>query len=112
MSDEWGEHNIYREAPEAGGEMRVHVMKEMCATCIFNPHTRPVEGSRVAGMVRETKDVPGSSVVCHHTLMPTEDGRVINATCRGWYDRLSQDDPVFRMARAMDMIIEQAEVSC
>ena len=38
-------HNIFRDG-------KVHVLSEECKTCIFNPHTRPVSGARVAGMVR------------------------------------------------------------
>ena len=102
MSEEWGTHNVFRDD-------KVHVMAAMCGTCIFNPHTRPMEGSRVAEMVRETRSEEGSSVVCHHTLGQTDDGRQINAVCRGWYDRLSDGDVVFRLAKAMGRITLQTE---
>lgn len=59
-------HNIYRK--DADGVERVHVLSEMCATCIFNAKTRPVSGNRVAGMVRDTMDTDGATVVCHITL--------------------------------------------
>ncbi len=91
-----GKHNIYRD-----GE--VHVLREECATCIFKPRERPVDGARVAGMVRDTMDEPGATVVCHSTLY--DDG-VDNAICRGWYDRLGDRDPVLRMARGMGIIVE------
>jgi hypothetical protein len=90
-------HNIYRDG-------KVHVLSAECATCIFKPAARPVEGARVAGMVRDTMDEPGATVVCHSTLY--KDG-VHNAICRGWYDRLGDRDPVLGMARAMSMIQEQ-----
>jgi hypothetical protein len=88
------EHNIFRDG-------KVHVLSEKCATCIFNPHTRPVSGARVAEMVRETLDEDGATVVCHSTLYGDE-----NAICRGWYDRLGDRDPIIGLAQAMDVIEE------
>lgn len=90
------EHNIYRDG-------KVHLLSEMCATCIFNPHTRPVEGRRVAEMVRETKDEDGSTVVCHSTLITKEQEHAI---CRGWWDRLGSTDTILRLAAAMEIIEE------
>lgn len=90
------EHNVYRD-----GE--VHVLSEECATCIFRPATRPVDGARVAGMVRETMDEPGATVVCHSTLYRDD---VEHAICRGWYDRLGDRDPILRMAAAMGVLVE------
>lgn len=89
-------HNTYRDG-------RVHVLSEKCATCIFRPHERPVSGARVAGMVRDTKDEPGATIVCHHTLMhePQE-----NAICRGWWDRFADADPILRLARGMGVVKE------
>lgn len=91
------EHNVYRDG-------KVHVLSEECATCIFRPHERPVDGARVAGMVRDTKDEPGSTVVCHKTLYRDIDEHAI---CRGWFDRLADRDPILRMAAAMGVIVEQ-----
>lgn len=91
--DEQPKHNIYRDG-------KIYVLSEKCSTCIFRPHERPVSGARVAELVRDTKDVEGATVVCHHTL----DGD--NAICRGWYDRLADRDPVLQMAKAMDVIEE------
>lgn len=90
-------HNVYRDG-------RVHILSEECATCIFKPHTRPVEGERVAGMVRDTMDKDGASVVCHSTLYRKS---VKHAICRGWFDRLADRDPTFRLAKAMGIIEEQ-----
>jgi hypothetical protein len=88
--------NTYRDG-------KVHVLSEQCATCIFNPHTRPVEGARVAGMVRDTIAQEGATVVCHHTLYGAKQE---NAICRGWYDRLADRDNVLRLAKAMGAIEE------
>lgn len=91
-------HNIYRDG-------KIHVMSEECKTCIFKPHTRPVDGARVAGMVRATKDNPGSTVVCHSTLY--RGGKRQHAVCRGWYDRLGDRDPIIALAKARKVIEEQ-----
>ena len=94
MSDE--QHNVYRDG-------KVHVLRDECATCIFRPRERPVDGARVAQMVRDTKDEPGATVVCHSTLYRDD---VQHAICRGWYDRLGDRDEVLRLARAMGVIAE------
>lgn len=88
-------HNVYRDG-------RVHVMSEECATCIFRPATRLVDGARVAEMVRETMDTEGASVVCHSTLYRS--GPDEHAVCRGWFDRLADRDVTFRLAKAMGVI--------
>jgi hypothetical protein len=87
------EHNVYRDG-------RVHVLAEECRTCIFRPHQRFVPGARVAELVAATKDTEAASVVCHSTLVEDVD----NAVCRGWFDRLADRDPVFSLAKAMDVI--------
>lgn len=91
------EFNVYRDG-------KVHLLSEECATCIFRPHERPVSGARVAGMVRDTKDEPGATVVCHKTLYRDVDEHAI---CRGWFDRLGHLDTILRLAVAMDAVVEQ-----
>lgn len=116
-------HNIFRDG-------KVHVASKECATCIFKPHTRPVDGARVAGMVRDTKDEDGSSVVCHTTLYKGDEPEFCDgckdmgdrlhpeecvcpchqrqhAVCRGWFDRLADRDNIFQLAIAMGVIEEQ-----
>ena len=95
-------HNVYREG-------RVHVLAEKCATCIFRPHERPVDGARVAGMVRDTKDNPGATVVCHHTICG--EGEPANAICRGWWERFADGDPILRLAQASGIVTEQEGTS-
>lgn len=92
-------HNVFRDG-------KVHVLSEECATCIFRPATRPVEGKRVAGMVRDTMDEPGATVVCHTTLYGDLDKEPEHAICRGWYDRLSDRDPIIQLAKSMDIVEE------
>lgn len=87
-------HDIYRDG-------RVHVLAEACETCIFKPHTRPVDGARVAEMVRATRNEHGATVPCHHTLYGMAEH---NAICRGWWDRFAKDDHILRTAMRWDMI--------
>jgi hypothetical protein len=96
------QHNVYRDG-------KIHVLSEKCATCIFRPNERPVDGARVAEMVRDTMDEPGATVVCHKTLYDL-DGKTDqeHAICRGWYDRLGDRDPILRLAQVMGVIQEQA----
>ena len=91
--------NIYRDG-------KIHLLSEECATCIFKPATRPVNGARVAGMVKDTMHTEGATVVCHSTLYPPEGVPEENAICRGWYDRLAERDPILRLAAAMHVIAE------
>lgn len=51
-----GEHNIFRDG-------KIHILSEKCKTCIFTPATRPVRGTRVAGVVRDTMATAGATVV-------------------------------------------------
>lgn len=92
-----GEHNIFRDG-------KVHVLSKECATCIFKPHSRPVDGARVGGMVRDTMDTDGATVVCHSTLYRS--GKQENAICRGWYDRLGDRDSILQVADRLGIIQE------
>lgn len=94
--------NIWRDG-------KVHVLSDLCATCIFRPATRPVPGARVAEMVRDTKDEQGATVVCHTTIYKEDGYR--QAICRGWYDRLGDKDEYIVLARALGVIEFQDEVS-
>ena len=89
-----GQHDIYRDG-------KVHVLADKCATCIFRPHERPVDGARVAEMVRATKDEHGATVVCHATLYG---GAEHHAICKGWYDRMAHRDHILRLALIADVI--------
>jgi hypothetical protein len=80
---------------------KVHVLSEKCASCIFTTD-RPVEGARVAQMVRDTKDEPGATVPCHSTMY--RPGKKEHAICRGWFDRFAEADPILAMAQAQGVI--------
>lgn len=99
---------IDEDAHPAGNTYRngkVHVLSRECETCIFKPKSRPVDGARVAGMVRDTIAEDGATVTCHSTLYTGEEEE--HAICRGWWDRLAHRDPILRLAVAMDIIEEQ-----
>ncbi len=81
-------------------EGKVHVLSEECASCVFNPHERPVPGATVAGIVRDTKDTDGSTLVCHSTILYGDH----SAICRGWYDRLADKDTIVLAAKGMGII--------
>jgi hypothetical protein len=85
--------NVFRDG-------RVHVLSEECETCIFRPHERFVPGARVAEIVRETKDADGSTLICHSTIIHGED----NAICRGWFDRLADQDSILSTAKQWGMV--------
>lgn len=67
-------HDIYRNG-------RIHVCREMCATCIFRPgNLMMLNSGQVAEMV-DSATRKDSTIVCHATL----DGP--NAACRGFFDK-------------------------
>lgn len=73
-----GRHNIYRDG-------RVHVLAEMCSTCVFR---RGNPMGLKAGRLREMVDAARgdeSTIVCHKTLH--RDDGVQHAGCRGFFDR-------------------------
>lgn len=85
--------NVYREG-------KVHVMDDMCATCVFHP------GNRMNLMPGRLKDMVSTSIenqstiACHDTLA---DG-IDNAACRGFFDRYAGRVFPLRLAIAMDAI--------
>jgi hypothetical protein len=84
--------NTYRDG-------RIHVMSEKCAQCAFTPD-RIVPGSRVASIVRATKDEPGATFTCHEsTIAGTGD-----AICAAWFDRFSDSDPILSLGAGMGII--------
>ncbi|QTF81596.1 hypothetical protein SEA_PULCHRA_81 [Microbacterium phage Pulchra] len=78
---------------------KVHVLSEKCGQCAFTPQ-RIVPGSRVADIVRETKDVEGAHFICHETTIAGQG----DAICAGWYDRFADSDPLLRLANSMGVI--------
>lgn len=87
-------HNIFRDE-------RVHVMSEMCATCVFRPgnqmHLVP---GRVEGMIAEAQR-DESAIICHNTLY-TKPKR--NAVCRGFY--LHHPTAPLQIAGRLGLIVE------
>jgi hypothetical protein len=96
IEEEEHEGNTYRDG-------KIHVLSEKCATCIFRPKERFVEGRTVADLVRETKDDPGATVTCHDTLHARPQA---DAICRGWWDNLAHLDPLLMMAQDFGIVEE------
>lgn len=77
---------------------KVHVLAEQCSACLLSPG-RIVSGARAAQIVRDTKDDPGATFICHKAQLAGED-----AICRGWFDRLGDRDPILRLAATVGVL--------
>lgn len=76
---------------------RVHVLAEMCATCVFRPgNLMRLAPGRLRGMVRDSV-AAGSAITCHSTLYGQAEQE---AVCRGFYDRHAGEVPALRAAAA------------
>jgi hypothetical protein len=86
-------HEVYRDG-------RVHVMSEMCSTCVFRPgNLMRLAAGRLRGMIDEATAEDAGTVVCHQTLGGYG---VRNAACRGFFDRYPTLP--LRMAAYLDRI--------
>jgi hypothetical protein len=64
---------------------KVHVMAEMCTTCVFRPgNLMSLRTGRLKDMIATATEV-NSTIVCHQTLDKNPTGG--NAACRGFFDR-------------------------
>lgn len=82
-------------------EGKVHVMAEMCPTCIFRPgNLMNLESGRVKQMVRDATKAE-SCIPCHET---THGGAEGEAICRGFYEKFPTL-PI-RLAEAIGSLIE------
>ena len=92
--------NVYRDG-------KVHVMDDLCATCVFRPgnkmHLMP---GRLKDMV-DTSLENQSTIVCHDTLADDRD----SASCRGFFDRYGGRVFPLRLAKAMDAIEYDPQVN-
>jgi hypothetical protein len=67
-----------------GDPPRVHVMGEMCSTCVFRPgNLMDLHPGRLRQMIHEAQR-DESTIVCHSTLGGQAPH---NAACRGFFDR-------------------------
>ena len=88
-------HNVYRDG-------RVHVMAEMCDTCIFRPgNAMHLARGVLHALVRDALDAD-SAIVCHQTLYPGEEHNAGNAVCRGFFDRYAT--PPLTLARELGVL--------
>lgn len=87
--------NVYRDG-------KVHVLTEMCPTCVFRPgNLMDLDPGRLAGMVREAVEAQ-SCIPCHTTLPYHPKGSNRQAVCRGFFDRHATQP--LQIAERMDLI--------
>lgn len=79
--------NVFREDA-------LHVVKPMCATCIYRPHNRDVGTA-----VRKEAVAQDSVVVCHSTL---DTKPRANAVCGGYY--AAEQTPTMELVKALGMV--------
>jgi hypothetical protein len=83
---------------------KVHVLAEMCSTCIFRPgNLMELQSGRVRGMVDEAVRAD-SMITCHSTSSGADGFYEASgpAVCRGFFDRHSTIP--LRLAQVMDRI--------
>lgn len=89
-------HEVYREG-------FVHVLSEMCSTCVFRPgNLMFLQPGRLRGMVDEAK-ANQSVIPCHSTIYLQD---VRPAVCRGYFDRHVEDVVGLFMAQRLGLIAE------
>ena len=79
----------------------VHVRAEQCDHCLFS-RDRLVDGARAREIVAATRAEDGASFICHRNQVSDDP----EAICKAWFDLYATDDPVFRLAVALDKIKE------
>lgn len=83
----------------------VHVLNDMCATCVFRPgnlmHLVP---GRLKGMIRGAI-ADQSCIPCHSTIRRDD---VQPAICHGFYARYASQIVALRLARCLGSIIYDA----
>lgn len=89
-----------RQSKKVFRDGKVHVMADMCSTCIFRPGNRmQLPKGRVRWMVEEAQK-RDSCIPCHETTFGQAEGEAI---CRGFYEKFTTL-PI-RLAESMDRII-------
>lgn len=82
---------------------KVHVVSEMCSTCVFRPgNLMTLQPGRLKGMV-EGSIAGGAAITCHKTLYGQAEQE---ATCRGFFDRYADRVLALRLARDSAIIEE------
>lgn len=80
----------------------VHVLSEMCATCVFRPgNLMRLQPGRLRGMIDEARENE-SAIVCHSTLYGQAEQE---AVCRGYFDRHGRDVLTLRLAMMVDGVV-------
>lgn len=86
------EANIYRDG-------RIHVRGEKCGNCLYSAD-RLVSGARARELTTATRAEVGSTFVCHRSQVSDEP----EAICAEWFRNFAKEDPLLRMAMAVDVI--------
>lgn len=89
--------------PDVYRDGRVHVRASQCDNCLLS-RDRLVPGERARQLISETRAEVGSSFICHKHQVSDEP----EAICSAWFDRFGMEDPILRLAVAMD-VIERVE---
>jgi len=82
---------------------KVHVRGSQCGNCLYSKD-RLVPGKRARQLTADTRAVSGSSFICHRSQVSDEG----EAICRVWFDQFADEDPILRLAKAMNVIEEQS----
>ena len=77
----------------------VHVRAEPCDRCLFSKD-RLVSGARAREIITDTRSKEAASFICHKHQVSDEPA----AICGAWFDAFADEDPVLRLAIAMDVI--------
>jgi len=84
---------------------KVHVRAKQCANCLLSKD-RLVPGQRARQLIEETRSNVGGSFICHKGQVSEEHTSI----CRAWWDRYAQEDPILRLAVAVDIVKEVDDV--
>lgn len=79
----------------------VHIRASACDQCLLS-RDRIVSGARARQLITDTRAETGSSFICHKSQVSDEPESI----CRSWWDQFATEDPILRMAIAMDIVTE------
>lgn len=83
----------------------VHVLSEMCATCVFRPgNLMSLPPGRLKGMIAGAK-TDGSCIPCHSTIRRDD---VQPAICHGFWIRYAKEIIALRLAAMLKVLVFEA----
>lgn len=78
---------------------KVHVRATPCDKCLYSKD-RIVTGDRARQLTTDTRAEVGSTFVCHRSQVSDEPETI----CASWFDNFGMEDPILRLAVAMDVV--------